>query len=189
MTLLHIDSSVLGAQSVTRELTAAIVEAERRRRPGVDIVRRDLDAAPLPHLSAASLAGADATLANDVLEEFLVADTVVIGVPMYNFTLPSTLKAWIDRIAVAGRTFRYTADGPVGLAGDKRVVLALSAGGEHAGQPTDFVEPYLRHLFGFLGVRDLRVVRADGVSMSPERRGTAVAAALRDVDGELARAA
>lgn len=189
MTLLHIDSSALGGQSVTRSLTAAVVDAERRRRPGMSIRRRDLDAAPLPHLSAASLGGADAALAADVLDEFLAADTVVVGVPMYNFAIPSTLKAWIDRIAVAGRTFRYTADGPVGLAGGKRVILVLAAGGEHAGQPTDFVEPYLRQLFGFLGVRDLRVIRADGVALSPERRRQAIDAALRELAVDIAQAA
>ena len=189
MKLLHIDSSALGANSVTRELTAAVVHAARRASPSLTVARRDLDAAPLPHLSAATIAGREAAVGTEVLDEFLAADTVVIGVPMYNFAIPSTLKAWIDRITVAGRTFRYTADGPEGLVGDKRVILVLAAGGEHAGQPTDFVEPYLRHLFGFLGVRDVRVVRADGVSISPERRRDAIAAAHDAIEARLPRAA
>lgn len=181
MTLLHIDSSLLGSSSATRELTAALVAQLQAASPGIDVVRRDLDARPLPHLNGALLGGADADGAREsaeVLEEFLAADAVVIGAPMYNFSIPSSLKAWIDRISVAGRTFRYTADGPQGLAGGKRVVVAVAAGGLHARQPTDFVEPYLRQVFAFLGITDVRFVRADGVALSPEYRRAALAAAI-----------
>lgn len=191
MTLLHIDSSLLGASSATRELTAALVAQLQAASPGMDVVRRDLDARPLPHLNGALLGGADADGAREsaeVLEEFIAADTVVIGAPMYNFSIPSSLKAWIDRISVAGRTFRYTTDGPQGLAGGKRVILAVAAGGLHAGQPTDFVEPYLRQVFGFLGVTDIRFVRADGVALSPEHRRAALDAAI-DAARTLPRAA
>lgn len=181
MTLLHIDSSALGAHSATREITAALVAAHLRRRPGADVVHRDLAAQPLPHLDGAALSGQDADAARAsaaVLDEFLAADTIVIGAPMYNFGIPSTLKAWIDRIAVAGRTFRYTADGPVGLAGGRTVIVAVAAGGLHAGQSTDFVEPYLRQVFGFIGITDLRFVRADGLALSPELRRAAIDAAI-----------
>ena len=181
MKLLHIDASVLGDNSVTRQLTAAIVARWRQRVPGLEVQVRDLDHDPSPHLSAATLAGRDelgAARDEAVLEQFLGADIVVVGAPMYNFGLPSSLKAWIDRIAVAGRSFRYTADGAVGLAGGKRVVIALAAGGAHQGQPTDFVEPYLRQVLGFLGITDIEVVRADGVALSPAHREAAIAGAL-----------
>lgn len=190
MKLLHLDSSALGATSVTREVTAAVVDRQRRLDPGVDVVRRDLDADALPHLSAATLANGDAAAQSAaVLEEFLAADTVVIGAPMYNFGIPSTLKAWIDRIAVAGKTFRYGANGPEGLVRGKTVIVVAAAGGEHADRPTDFVEPYLRQVFGFIGVRDVRVVRADGVSISPQHRRAAIDAALASLADELPRAA
>ncbi|WP_133478379.1 FMN-dependent NADH-azoreductase [Cognatilysobacter segetis] len=190
MNLLHLDSSALGAHSVTREITAAAVERWAADAAPVRIVRRDLDAAPLPHLSAATLAGGDAVAESAaVLDEFLAADVVVIGAPMYNFGVPSTLKAWLDRISVAGKTFRYTAEGPEGLVHGKTVVIAVAAGGAHAGQPTDFVEPYLRQLFGFLGVRDVHVVRADGVAMSAEHRREAIERAVAALPAPLRHAA
>src|SRR3546814_15303743 len=96
---------------------------------------------------------------------------------MYNFSIPSTLKAWIDRIAVAGRTFRYTEDGPEGMAGDKRVVIASARGGLHADAPSDFQEPYLKFIFGFMGVRDLEFVRAEGLNLSPQHPSEALAVA------------
>ncbi len=117
-----------------------------------------------------------------VLDEFLAADVVVIGAPMYNFGVPSTLKAWIDRIAVAGKTFRYGANGAEGLAGGrKRVIIASSRGGFYsagtAGAAADFQEAYLRQVFGFLGVTDIEFVRAEGVNISPEHKAQALAAA------------
>lgn len=184
MKLLHIDSSVLGDHSVTRELSAAIVARWRTQVRGLEVSVRDLDRDPIPHLSGDVLAGRDelgAARSAAVLEEFLAADAIVIGAPMYNFAPPSTLKAWLDRIAVAGRTFRYTEQGPEGLAGGKRVVLALAAGGPHQGQPTDFVEPYLRQVLGFLGITDIQVVRAEGVGLSPGHREAAIAGALEQI--------
>lgn len=181
MKLLHVDSSITGDQSVSRELTAAIVARWQAQLPELEVVRRDLARDPLPHLSPGSLAGKDeveAARAEEALVEFLEADVVVVGAPMYNFSIPSTLKAWIDRLAVAGRTFRYTADGPEGLAGGKRVIVVASAGGPHAGQPSDFVEPYLRFVLGFFGVEEVEFVRADGVAISPEHRAAAVGQAL-----------
>ena len=123
MTILQIDSSINGENSASRDLTDSIVDQLAGRQPGREVVDRDLVANPLPHLTL------DAFADTRVLDEFLAADTVVIGAPMYNFTLPSQLKAWIDRIAVAGKTFRYTANGPEGLAGGKRVIVALARGG------------------------------------------------------------
>lgn len=177
MKLLHIDSSALGQGSVTRELTASAVAQLRGEHPGLEVVYRDLDAQPIAHLSGASLAGSDEALALDgeqTLRQFLDADIVVLGAPMYNFGIPSTLKAWIDRVAVAGKTFHYTENGPEGLAGGKRVLVAIGSGGAHAGAATDFIEPYLRQVFGFLGVEDIGFVRAEGVALSPQDRSRAL---------------
>ncbi|GAA3919341.1 FMN-dependent NADH-azoreductase [Luteimonas lutimaris] len=192
MKLLHIDSSALGANSASRELSAAIVARWQAQVPGLSIEYRDLDADPLPHLDGATLAGADTGAAAEserVLQQFLDADIVVLGAPMYNFSIPSTLKAWIDRIAVAGRTFRYTADGPEGLAGNKQVIVASARGGLHGDGPSDFQEPYLRFLFGFLGITGLQFVRAEGLGLSPQHRSEALAAARAAIAKPLAEAA
>jgi FMN-dependent NADH-azoreductase len=128
-----------------------------------------------------------------VLEEFLAADVVVIGAPMYNFGITSSLKTWIDRIAVAGKTFRYTANGPEGLAGGKRVIIASSRGGVYShGAPAagmDFQEPYLRALLGFLGVTDIEFVRAEGLAMSDDHKAQAVGGAIASIGGLLRKAA
>jgi FMN-dependent NADH-azoreductase len=170
VTVLHIDSSINGEESASRTLTRSIVD----RLGASEIVYRDLAAEPLPHLSER---GEDP----HVLDEFLVADTVVIGAPMYNFTLPTQLKAWIDRIVVAGKTFRYTATGPEGLAGKTRVIIALARGGFYdAGSPAaglEFLESYLRGIFGFIGIKP-QFVAADGLSISPEQREQSLSVAL-----------
>ena len=192
MKMLHIDSSALGAQSVTREISAAIVARWQDAVPGLAVAYRDLDAHPLPHLSGGSLGKAnpaEATDAEGVLAQFLDADVVVIGAPMYNFAIPSTLKAWIDRVTVAGKTFHYTAAGPEGLAGGKRVIVASGRGGLHAGAPSDFVEPYLTFLFGFMGIEDVEFVRAEGVAYSPQHRTDAIAGALAAIPEPLLEAA
>jgi FMN-dependent NADH-azoreductase len=180
MNLLHVDSSILGQNSASRELSAAVVARWQAALPGLQVSYRDLDATPVPHLSGGSLAGADATEAAEaqrVMQEFLDADVVVIGAPMYNFGIPSTLKAWIDRIAVAGKTFHYTETGPQGLAGGKKLILASSRGGFHQDSGADFQEPYLRFLFGFLGITDIEIVRAEGLAVSPQHRADGLAAA------------
>ncbi|PPV08282.1 ACP phosphodieterase [Xanthomonas bromi] len=187
MKLLHLDSSALGANSITRELSAAIVEQQRRLYPEVEVAYRDLDRDPIPHLTAQTLAQSDpaeAAAAEAVMQQFLQADVLVIGAPMYNFAIPTTLKAWIDRIAVAGRTFHYTANGPEGLAGGKRVIIASARGGIYAEPTNDFQEPYLRQLFGFLGIDDISVVRAEGVAYSPQHRADALASALAGLRAE-----
>ena len=158
--LLHINSSVRNQGSVSRQLTGEFIDKWKESRPDAEVTVRDLAAHPIPHLNE-QMMGAFFTpgekrtpeqleavkISDRLVEELLAADTIVIGAPMYNFAIPSSLKAWIDRIAVRGRTFRYTADGPEGLARDKRVIVVASAGGIHDGQPSDFVEPYLRHVF------------------------------------------
>ena len=192
MNLLHLDSSVLGTQSASRALTAAIVARWQQRHPALRVTYRDLAADPLPHLDGAALARVDevaAARADQVLADFLAADVIVVGAPMYNFSVPSQLKAWIDRIAVAGRTFRYSAAGPEGLAGGKTVVVASTRGGIHGGAPSDFVEPYLRQVFGFLGITDVTFVTAEGLAYSPEHRERAMAAAQDAIAVPLAEAA
>jgi FMN-dependent NADH-azoreductase len=192
MKLLHLDSSILGENSASRAIGAAIVGQWRNVAPGLEVTYRDLAADPLPHLSGGSLAGADpseAAEAERVMREFLDADVVVIGAPMYNFGVPSTLKAWIDRVAVAGKTFRYTETGPQGLAGGKKVILASSRGGFHQHNGADFQEAYLRQVFGFLGVTDIEVVRAEGLAVSPQQREESMAAAHASIRVPLAEAA
>ncbi len=181
MKLLHIDASVLGDNSVSRQLSAAVVARFNETVEHLDVTYRDLDRNPIPHLSSGSLAQADAaeaTEAEDVMQQFLAADVIVIGAPMYNFSIPSTLKAWIDRVAVAGRTFKYTENGPVGLAGGKRVIIASSRGGIYTDSPADFQEPFLRQVFAFMGIDNVEFVRAEGIAYSPTYREEAIAAAL-----------
>src|SRR5579863_3147449 len=175
MKVLHVDSSILGDASASRALTGEIVRGLRAAEADLQVSYRDLAAQPLPHYSAASLAPGEGTAegARDaaVLEEFLSADVIVIGAPLYNFSLPSQLKAWIDRIAIKGRTFRYTAQGPQGLAGGKRVIVAIARGGVYApGAGTEFAESYLKLLFNFLGITDLTFVRAEGLNLSAAER-------------------
>jgi len=193
MKLLHIDSSILGSQSATRSLGAAVVARFRAEVADLEVTYRDLHAEPLPHLSAASLAATDPTeaaRAERAIEELLATDVLVIGAPMYNFSVPSTLKAWIDRVAVAGRTFRYTANGPEGLVTGKRAILVLAQGGVHAENgPGEHHESYLKWMLGFLGITDIDVVRAQGLAISPEQRTAALRAAERMLPQPLARAA
>jgi FMN-dependent NADH-azoreductase len=197
MNLLHIDSSILGANSVSRTLSAEIVDAERRRHQNLSVTYRDLAIEPVGHLSGAHLAAGQGLvpetpeLQNDidtgqaVLEEFLAADIVVIGAPMYNFSVPSQLKAWIDRIAVAGKTFRYGENGVEGLAGNKKVIIASSRGGFYGpdtpAAALDHQENYLRGVFGFLGVTDITFVRAEGVSVSSDQRARSMEAARAEI--------
>jgi FMN-dependent NADH-azoreductase len=193
MNLLHIDSSILGLNSVSRTLTADIVAAELHRFPDLEITYRDLATQPVGHLSGAHLAAAQGAVpetpdlqkdideGQTILNEFLAADIVVIGAPMYNFSVPSQLKAWIDRIAVAGKTFRYGPNGVVGLAGNKKVIIASSRGGfygaDTASASLDHQESYLRGVFGFLGISDLTFIRAEGVAVSPDQRTKSLDAA------------
>ena len=175
MTILHIDSSITGDASVSRQLSRSIVDKLQRQRPDARVVRRDLVAQPLPHLTLEAMAD------GSTVDEFIGADTIVIGAPMYNFTLPTQLKAWLDRILVAGKTFRYTPTGPEGLAGGRRVIVAMARGGIYdAGSPAaalEHLETYLRGVFNFIGL-DPEFVSADGLNISPEVKEESVRAAL-----------
>ena len=175
MTILHIDSSINGENSASRAISRSIVDQLRTLDPGAELVVRDLVTEPLPHLTLEAFAD------SEVLDEFLAADTVVIGAPMYNFTLPTQLKAWLDRILIAGKTFRYGADGPEGMVKGKRVIVALARGGFYnEGSPAsalEHLESYLRDAFNFIGVEPEFVV-ADGLAVSPEQRETSIGQAL-----------
>jgi FMN-dependent NADH-azoreductase len=194
MKLLHIDSSVLGPSSVSRQVSAAIVDRLRKATPDLDVAYRDLTLTPLAHLSGLHLSAMQGAALEDglqqdidasqaVMDEFLAADIVVLGAPMYNFTIPSQLKAWIDRIVVAGKTFKYGAQGAEGLAGNKRVIIAISRGGFYgADTPAavgEHLETYLRWVFGFIGVTNPTFISADGIQMGPEHREKALTGALQ----------
>ena len=175
MTILHIDSSISGENSASRQLTKSLVDQLKTSQWREQVVYRDLAANPLPHLTF------DAFADTAVLDEFLAADTVVIGAPMYNFTLPTQLKAWIDRLAIAGTTFHYTENGPEGLVKDKRVIIALARGGFYGeGSPAaalEHLETYLRGMFNFIGVEP-EFVAADGLAIGPEQREQSISEAL-----------
>jgi FMN-dependent NADH-azoreductase len=196
MKLLHIDSSPLGANSVSRELTRRVVAQWKSSHPGTAVDHLDLSVDAPSHLDMDSLGfrlGLDAAtlteaqkrenaLTEKLLAQFLAADVVVVGAPMYNFSIPSQLKAWIDRIAQAGRTFKYTETGPVGLAGGKTVIVASTRGGAYAGAPQmDHQESYLRTVFGFLGITDVRFVRAEGMAMGDVAKAAGLASADADI--------
>jgi FMN-dependent NADH-azoreductase len=196
MKVLHVDASILGDSSVSRQLSAAVVARLREAHPGLAVTYYDLGAEPIGHLTAAHLAAAqgrlpeNAALQQDVargrqaLEDFLVADVVVVGAPMYNFSVSSQLKAWIDRLAIAGKTFRYTEKGPEGLAGGKKVIVASSRGGFYGpdtpAAALDHQETYLRGIFGFFGIADVTFVRAEGINVSAEQRKASIAAATAE---------
>lgn len=204
MTILQIDSSILGDGSVSRGLTEKLAR-KWADATGATIVKRDLAADPLPHLDGAAATASrtpvdqrtpeqQALVAPDeaVLDEFLAADVVIIGAPMYNFAIPSQLKAWIDRLAVAGKTFRYTEAGPEGLAGGRKVVIVSSRGGVYSEGPAaamDFQEGYLKTVLGFMGVTDIEVVRAEAVNFGPDHRARAIAEAEAVIEGTLPLAA
>jgi len=187
MKLLHIDSSVLGAGSASRALTAEIVARQVKLHPGIDVTYRDLAADAALHLSPAHLAawqgqavndaqlGADLTKGGAYMQELLDADILVIGAPMYNFSIPSQLKAWVDRVVVAGKTFRYGPNGPEGLlSGAKKVFIASSRGNVYTpgspAAPFEHHESYLISILTFIGLTDVTVVRAEGLAFGFEAR-------------------
>ncbi|MCG5247484.1 FMN-dependent NADH-azoreductase [Methylorubrum extorquens] len=181
MKLLHVDGSILGPHSVSRTVSAAIVDRLRAQHPGLDVIYRDLAGAQ-PNATNTPDVQHDVELGRQVLEEFLAADIVVIGAPLYNFTLSSQLKAWIDRILVAGVTFRYGPTGAEGLAGGKRVIAVVSRGGLYGpGTPAaaaEHAETYLRTVLAFIGITAPEVIVAEGIALGPEARERALAGAL-----------
>jgi FMN-dependent NADH-azoreductase len=197
--LLHIDSSILGGNSVSRQLTAQIVASWRTAHPATEVSYLDLAVDTPSHLSAESLgfrlpAGAtdlseaqqrENAISETLVVQFLAADVIVVGAPLYNFAIPTQLKSWIDRVAQVGRTFTYTDKGPVGLAGGKTVIVASARGGVYstseAGNAMEHQESYLKTVFGFFGVTDVRFVRAEGLAMGDAAKAAALAAAQVDI--------
>lgn len=186
MKILHIDSSILGDQSVSRKLSAAAVSRLRSLEPSSEVLYRDLAAAPIPHFSIGpgteSGGPNDAEILKQVLDEVIESDVIVIGAPMYNFSVPSQLKSWLDALVVPGRTFNYSEAGVEGLLGDKRVVIASSRGGvypaDSAAAALEHQESLLRSLLGFLGITRIEIVRAEGVRMGEGMATAAIATAL-----------
>lgn len=193
MKVLHIDSSILGDNSASRVLSREIVAKLTAENPDAEVKYLDLASDALPHLTGGSLAQADldeAARNAAALNDFLAADVIVIGAPTYNFSIPSQLKAWIDRVVVAGKTFSYTAAGPEGLAKGKRVFVGISRGSIYApGAPGEFAESYLKHVFGFVGISDVTFVRAEGLAISPEHREKGLHTALATIRAPIAVAA
>lgn len=202
MKLLHIDSSILGEHSASRQLSHELVEAWKAAQPQAEVSYRDLASDAISHFSSATLLAAgtaealrdaalrhEAQLSASTLAEFLASDAVVIAAPMYNFSIPSQLKAWIDRIAVAGQTFRYTEVGPEGLCGNKKVIIVSTAGGLHVGQPTGVGhEDYLKVMLGFLGITDIEFVRAHGLAYGEDVRSKALSDARAQISEQFAAA-
>ncbi|MGB3067189.1 MAG: FMN-dependent NADH-azoreductase [Ottowia sp.] len=198
MKLLHVDASILGTQSVSRLLTAEIVSQWLAQHPGATAEHLDLAVDTPNHFSADALGiklgqPAEPTEAQQrenavserLVSQFLAADVIVVGAPLYNFSIPSQLKAWIDRLAQVGRTFKYTDKGSVGLAGDKTVIVASSRGGVYstteAGRALEHQESYLQAVFGFFGITDVRFVRAEGLALGEAARAAALASARNDI--------
>jgi FMN-dependent NADH-azoreductase len=205
-TILQINSSLHGKDAQSSRLASEFVAAlggTRGRRgstlaSGGPVIVRDLSSAPVPHLTAERLTAlatlvAERTLeqqrivseSDELIDELKRADVIVIGLPMYNFGVSSTLKAYFDHVARAGVTFRYTAEGPVGLLTGKKAYVFATRGGRYAGTAADFQTAYVRQFLGFVGIRDVEFVYAEGLALGADVRGTAVAHALARI-GQLA---
>ncbi|TDX59398.1 FMN-dependent NADH-azoreductase [Methylosinus sp. sav-2] len=197
-TILHIDSSILGGYSVSRALTAEVVAKELALHPGARVIRRDLVAESALHLSDAHIAvfqggevtsaalGQDLALGGAYIDDLFAADIIVIGAPMYNFSVPSQLKGWIDRVCVAGRTFQYGPNGPQGLLPEgKKVVIASTRGGVYTGDSPaaelEHHESYLRGVLGFIGLIDVTIIRAEGLNLGEEPKAAAIAGAKAQI--------
>jgi FMN-dependent NADH-azoreductase len=202
-TALVLNSSIAGPSSVSRTLVAEIVEQLRTENPGLELVERDLGAAPIPHLTPGTIGGflkvepegAEAEtrrLSDALIAELFAADILVIGAPMYNFGMPSPLKAWFDHVLRAGVTFRYTETGPVGLATGKRAIIVETRGGLYSEGPLAFLdaqEPHLRAVLGLIGITDVTFVRAEKLGLGPDARAESIASARAAIAGGLPKAA
>ena len=188
MTILQINSSIHGADAASTQLAAEVAA-----QLGGDVTVKDIASQPIPHLDAETFAAfgnpegdhsihavGGLSRSNQLVEELRAADTLIVAVPMYNFGIPSSLKAWIDHIARAGVSFRYTAEGPQGLLGDKRVIIVATRGGQYAGTEADNQTNYLRQVLGFLGLGEPEFIYAEGLA-NPERREQVIAQLRSDI--------
>ncbi|MBP6545864.1 MAG: FMN-dependent NADH-azoreductase [Phenylobacterium sp.] len=205
--VLVLNSSLSGEASVSRLLVAETLAQIVARDPAATVVVRDLAQTEIPHLNPLTVAGVRATattvaetkardLSDQLIAELRAADTIVIGAPMYNFSIPSTLRTWFDHVLRAGETFSYSEAGPKGLLEGKRVIVVESRGGlysEGPAQAIDFQEPYLRQLLGFIGLTDVTFVQAEKIGYGPEARDAAIDGArarlAEIVGGDLSQAA
>lgn len=192
-TLLHVKTSIFGNDGKSSQLSNTFIENWKSKNPDGKVVTRDLVATTIPHLDAARVGAlfSDETrtpeqqsvldLANELLEEVKSADALVIGVPMYNFNVPTQLKAWFDMLARAGVTFKYTENGPVGLLEDKPVYLMIARGGLYKEAGLDFQIPYVKQFLGFIGLSSVTEVYAEGLNMGEEMAEKALAAAKTQI--------
>ncbi|TCM61405.1 FMN-dependent NADH-azoreductase [Acinetobacter calcoaceticus] len=182
MKVLHIDTSILASASVSRQLSQAIIDQLKLKHSELSIDYLDLAHQNIPHLNHEILMGQEpeqTALTEKLVQQYLDADIVVVGAAMYNFGLSSALKAWIDRICAAGRTFKYTSEGSVGLSGDKTIYIASSRGGIYGeNHPADFQEAMLKTIFNFTGVSNIQIIRAEGVNMGEALKEKALADAF-----------
>jgi FMN-dependent NADH-azoreductase len=195
--VLIIDSAATGDASVSRKLTAEVAERLSTRDPNAHIVRRDIGASPVPHLTAetvGAIRGVASTeaerealaLSDALIEEVKQADLIVIGAPMYNFGMASTLKTWFDHILRAGVTFRYTEAGPEGLVKGKKAVVIETRAGFYSEGPAavmDNQEPHIRTLLGFMGITDVTFIRAEKLAFGPDAAAAAIADAAAEIGG------
>ncbi|PZP38759.1 MAG: FMN-dependent NADH-azoreductase [Pseudomonas fluorescens] len=184
MNILHLDSSITGDNSTSRKLSAEVVAKLKAANPSAQVVYRDLVANPIEHLT---LPAYGEPLSAELMAEFQAADTIVMGVPMYNFGTSSQLRAWFDRVLVAGVTFKYGPEGVQGLAGGKRVIVAASRGGYYGeGTPAASMEhqvSYVKALLGFIGITDVDVVVAEGQAVGADAKAAGIANAEAAIAG------
>lgn len=179
MKILHLDSGIFVEQSVSRKISRDIVQHLSQQQP-TEVIYRDLIHEPIPHLTADSLLAERDPLSETLIAELQAADIVVIGAPMYNFTIPTQLKAWLDRVLKAGVTFAYSEQGPQGLLTGKTAYIASGRGGIFTSgdqMAWDHQETYLQQVLQFIGITDVHIIRAEGVSMGDEPRQQALHAA------------
>ena len=177
--ILIVDSSPMAERSQTRKITRKVEDRLRTKYPRAEFSHRDLAQTEIPHLTSATITAfmsgdkdpglkIAAALSDELIEELLASYLVVIASPMWNFGVPSSLKAWVDHVVRAGKTFSFNHKGRVGLASGKKVILITSAGGIYSEEPmkrSDFLEPYLRLILGFIGIKDIQSIRVEGVAI------------------------
>lgn len=200
--VLRISSSILGDNSASALLSAELLQALTSQNDSLTVKERNFSATPIPHVDGQWLQAigtaeqarsseqkAMVAFSDELIAELVVADTLIIALPMYNFTVPYMLKAWIDHVARAGVTFAYTEQGPKGLLKDKKVYLVTTMGGKHEIGVSDFLRPYMKLIMGFIGLTDVEIITASGLNMGPEQREAGLGAGRAQIADITAKAA